>query len=118
MASDLASKDLSPQEIQEELSRMVSRATVKTSDSPEKLTKLGLLPSQSAPTILPRGRNPDGSSSSTWIKSSITSQPKRVYPSIEPTYDSDSSTEDAPNRIGNVPIEWYDDLPHIGYSID
>lgn len=23
-----------------------------------------------------------------------------------------------PNRIGNVPLHWYDDLPHIGYNID
>jgi ribosome biogenesis protein ERB1 len=22
------------------------------------------------------------------------------------------------NTIGNIPIEWYDDLPHIGYSVD
>ncbi|KNZ74417.1 Ribosome biogenesis protein ERB1 [Termitomyces sp. J132] len=52
------------------------------------------------------------------IISNITGQPKRVYPEIEPDYDSDSSTEDAPNRIGNVPMHWYDDLPHIGYDID
>ncbi|KAG6890935.1 Ribosome biogenesis protein erb1 [Termitomyces sp. Mi166 len=52
------------------------------------------------------------------IVSDITGQPKRVYPEIEPDYDSDSSTEDAPNRVGNVPMHWYDDLPHIGYDID
>ncbi|GLB33591.1 putative component of the NOP7 complex [Lyophyllum shimeji] len=52
------------------------------------------------------------------IISNITGQPKRVYPEIEPEYDSDSSTEDAPNRVGNVPMHWYDDLPHIGYDID
>jgi ribosome biogenesis protein ERB1 len=23
-----------------------------------------------------------------------------------------------PNTIGNVPIEWYDDLPHIGYDVN
>jgi ribosome biogenesis protein ERB1 len=22
------------------------------------------------------------------------------------------------NTIGNIPIEWYDDYPHIGYDID
>ncbi|KAK0206307.1 NUC169 domain-containing protein [Desarmillaria ectypa] len=52
------------------------------------------------------------------VISDITGQPKRVYPEIEPEYDSDSSTEDAPNRVGNVPMHWYDDLPHVGYNID
>ncbi|KAI0069034.1 BOP1NT-domain-containing protein [Artomyces pyxidatus] len=52
------------------------------------------------------------------VISKITGQPKKVYPEIEPDYDSDSSTEDAPNRVGNVPMHWYDDLPHVGYSID
>ncbi|KAI6047379.1 NUC169 domain-containing protein [Pisolithus marmoratus] len=50
--------------------------------------------------------------------SDITGRPKRVYPEIDPDYDSDSSTEDDPNRIGNVPLHWYDDLPHIGYDIN
>ncbi|KAJ7904318.1 NUC169 domain-containing protein [Mycena olivaceomarginata] len=40
------------------------------------------------------------------IISDITGQPKRVYPEIEPDYDSDSSTEDAPNRVGDVPMHW------------
>lgn len=68
------------------------------------------------------------------VVSDITHQPKLVYPEIEPGYDSDSSTEDvsflstsmkivnmiykAPNRIGNVPSHWFDDLPHIGYDIN
>jgi ribosome biogenesis protein ERB1 len=30
---------------------------------------------------------------------------------------TNSIVED-PNRIGNVPMHWYDDLPHIGYDID
>ncbi|KAF8211329.1 ribosome biogenesis protein ERB1 [Mycena galopus ATCC 62051] len=52
------------------------------------------------------------------IISDITGQPKRVYPEIEPDYDSDSSTEDVQNRVGNVPMHWYDDLPHVGYDMD
>ncbi|PVG04148.1 BOP1NT-domain-containing protein [Serendipita vermifera] len=52
------------------------------------------------------------------VVSSITGRLKRVYPEIEPEYDSDSSTEDAPNRTGKVPSHWYDDLPHIGYDIN
>ncbi|GJJ07346.1 Ribosome bioproteinsis protein erb1 [Clathrus columnatus] len=52
------------------------------------------------------------------IISEITGQPKRVYPPIEPDYDSDSSTEDQLNRVGNIPMHWYDDLPHVGYDIN
>ncbi|KAF8302614.1 BOP1NT-domain-containing protein [Clavulina sp. PMI_390] len=52
------------------------------------------------------------------VISKITGRPKRVYPEIEPDYDSDSSTEEDPNRVGNIPMHWYDDLPHIGYDID
>ncbi|KAJ7871155.1 NUC169 domain-containing protein [Mycena olivaceomarginata] len=53
---------------------------------------------------------------------------------MSPIYDSDSSTEDAsvqnsgvysvlnsiqaPNRVGDVPMHWYDDLPHVGYDMD
>ncbi|GAN03049.1 rRNA processing-related protein [Mucor ambiguus] len=39
-------------------------------------------------------------------------------PEIEGNYDSDSSTEETENTIGSVPLEWYNDLPHIGYDID
>ncbi|EGC36633.1 hypothetical protein DICPUDRAFT_150881 [Dictyostelium purpureum] len=35
-------------------------------------------------------------------------------------YDSEDSSEDETivNRIGNIPIEWYDDFDHIGYDVD
>ena len=23
-----------------------------------------------------------------------------------------------PNRVGNIPMHWYDDMPHIGYDIN
>ncbi|KAF6762762.1 ribosome biogenesis protein ERB1 [Ephemerocybe angulata] len=52
------------------------------------------------------------------VISDITGQPKKVYPEIEPDYDSDSSTEEATNRVGDVPMHWYDDMPHIGYDIN
>ncbi|KAH9062080.1 BOP1NT-domain-containing protein [Lactarius vividus] len=52
------------------------------------------------------------------VISDITGRPKKIYPEIEPDYDSDSSTEDAPTRVGNIPLHWYDDLPHVGYDID
>ncbi len=57
----------------------------------------------------------------------------REYEDVEAGYGSESSTEDVshlnrafayiradaqnPNTIGNVPIEWYEDLPHIGYDV-
>lgn len=44
--------------------------------------------------------------------------PRTLLPEIDPVYDSDSSTEDAPNTVGNIPMHWYDDLPHIGYDIN
>lgn len=92
---------------------MVRKATVKPNEDEAKLTKIGLLPSQAAPLDPDRNRH-EGKFST----SKLTGQPIRVYPEIEPGYDSDSSTEDAPNRIGDVPLEWYDDLPHIGYDVD
>ncbi|KAF9544614.1 Ribosome biogenesis protein erb1 [Mortierella hygrophila] len=42
----------------------------------------------------------------------------REYPEIDPVYDSDSSTEENDNTVGNIPMHWYDDYPHIGYDID
>lgn len=42
----------------------------------------------------------------------------QVWDDIVPGYGSESSTEDAPNRIGNIPAHFYDDMPHIGYDID
>ncbi|KAL0949577.1 hypothetical protein HGRIS_009626 [Hohenbuehelia grisea] len=59
--------------------------------------------------IFPKAKN---------VISDITGQPKRVYPEIEPDYDSDSSTEDTPNRVGDIPMHWYDDLPHVGYDMN
>jgi ribosome biogenesis protein ERB1 len=43
---------------------------------------------------------------------------KQQLPNIEPEYDSDSSEEEYHNTVGNIPMEWYNDFPHIGYDID
>ncbi|KAI8922042.1 NUC169 domain-containing protein, partial [Powellomyces hirtus] len=43
---------------------------------------------------------------------------KVPLPEIDPVYDPDTSDEETTNTIGNVPKEWYDDFPHVGYSID
>lgn len=45
--------------------------------------------------------------------------PRYIYSSINPIYDSDDS--DAPattNTIGNIPLSFYDSYPHIGYNIN
>ncbi|CAL1272593.1 unnamed protein product [Larinioides sclopetarius] len=37
----------------------------------------------------------------------------------EDEYEHDTSDEeDIRNTVGNIPMKWYDDLPHIGYDID
>ncbi|KAJ1668193.1 Ribosome biogenesis protein erb1, partial [Coemansia sp. RSA 25] len=43
---------------------------------------------------------------------------RKTLPQIDAGYASDSSTEEPANTIGNVPIAWYEDYPHIGYDID
>ncbi|KAJ7384930.1 Ribosome biogenesis protein 1 [Desmophyllum pertusum] len=36
------------------------------------------------------------------------------------TFDEDNTSdeEDARNTIGNIPVEWYNEYPHIGYNLD
>eukprot|EP00727_Mastigamoeba_balamuthi_P012913 m51a1_g8244 putative ribosome biogenesis protein bop1 (731) ;mRNA; r:124899-127302 len=37
----------------------------------------------------------------------------------EPADDEDSSDDEAANnRVGNIPMSWYDDFEHIGYDVD
>ncbi|KAJ1971774.1 Ribosome biogenesis protein erb1, partial [Dimargaris verticillata] len=43
---------------------------------------------------------------------------RKTLPEIDADYASDSSTEDPVNTVGKIPMEWYDDYPHIGYDID
>ncbi|XP_015126558.1 ribosome biogenesis protein BOP1 homolog [Diachasma alloeum] len=38
-------------------------------------------------------------------------------PQDEYEYDS-SDEEDIRNTVGNIPMKWYDDYPHIGYNLD
>ena len=116
-----ARSDVSQTSIDEELSRMMSRYSSKPDEHSGSLSatnKLGVPRSQAAHAFDPRTRNPDGSAKGVFKRSEITGEMKRVYPEIDAAYDSDSSTEDPENRIGNVPLEWYDDLPHIGYDIN
>lgn len=32
--------------------------------------------------------------------------------------DSDSDLEEPRNRVGDIPMEWYNDFDHIGYGVD
>ncbi|KAK3742734.1 hypothetical protein QZH41_018951, partial [Actinostola sp. cb2023] len=45
---------------------------------------------------------------------------KDISESITNKADNDdtSDEEDARNTVGNIPIEWYNDYPHIGYNLD
>ncbi|XP_058035045.1 ribosome biogenesis protein BOP1 isoform X2 [Ahaetulla prasina] len=40
-------------------------------------------------------------------------------PPLQNEYEEDSSDEeDIRNTVGNIPMEWYQDFPHIGYNLD
>ena len=45
--------------------------------------------------------------------------PRRLLPEIDPHYDSDSSTPEETNTIGDIDVEkYYGSMPHIGYDIN
>ena len=53
------------------------------------------------------------------IETDANGNDRYVYGAIEPNYDSDDS--DAPNTtntIGDIPLSYYDEYPHIGYDIN
>ncbi|KAH9870492.1 Ribosome biogenesis protein erb1 [Plenodomus lingam] len=41
-----------------------------------------------------------------------------IYKEIDPVYESDDSDAEAVNTIGNIPLKYYDEYPHIGYDIN
>lgn len=43
---------------------------------------------------------------------------KNPLPEIDAVYESDTSDEETVNTVGNIPMEWYEDYPHIGYDIN
>ncbi|KAJ1961324.1 Ribosome biogenesis protein erb1, partial [Dispira parvispora] len=43
---------------------------------------------------------------------------RKIHPEIIADYDSDTSTEENANTVGNIPMEWYEDYPHIGYDLN
>ncbi|KAJ8273377.1 hypothetical protein GJAV_G00100920 [Gymnothorax javanicus] len=43
----------------------------------------------------------------------------KPVPQLEDEYEQDTSDEeDIRNTVGNIPMEWYNDYPHIGYDLD
>lgn len=99
------------------LSRMVAQASGKPEED-DKLAgtnRIGI-DRRAAARFYDEDRNEDASHRARVVPA-IAGGEKLQYPAIEPEYDSDSSTEETTNRIGNVPLEWYDDLPHLGYDI-
>jgi ribosome biogenesis protein ERB1 len=90
-------------DMDERLSRLIARNTVKPDESVGAEGKLSTA-KESKGKLVPSKLVPGGY--------------RREYDDIEAGYGSESSTEDNPNTIGNVPIEWYDDMPHIGYDVD
>ncbi|EAT85459.2 hypothetical protein SNOG_06808 [Parastagonospora nodorum SN15] len=45
-------------------------------------------------------------------------QVRYLYKEIDPVYESDDSDAEATNTIGNIPLTYYDEYPHIGYDIN
>lgn len=45
-------------------------------------------------------------------------KPRYLYPEIDPLYDSDDTDVEETNTIGNIPLEFYEQYPHIGYDIN
>lgn len=103
VASDSEDDETKALPADERLSRMIERNTVKPDDSVGAEGPLSYA-KESTGRLVPSRLVPGGY--------------RRKYRDIEAGYGSESSTEDHPNTIGNVPMEWYDDLPHIGYDVE
>jgi ribosome biogenesis protein ERB1 len=52
-----------------------------------------------------------------WEKNQLMVYRKRHFNPIVPDYSSETSDEET-NTLGNIPLEWYDDYPHIGYNVE
>jgi ribosome biogenesis protein ERB1 len=53
------------------------------------------------------------------IETDANGEPRYVYGDIEPDYDSDDTDVLMPtNTIGDIPLSYYDEYPHIGYDIN
>jgi len=67
-----------------------------------------------------RGQNDDDDDRPNYrVEKDANGNERYVYPEIDPVYDSDDSDAQAPeNTIGDIPLSFYDQYPHIGYDIN
>ncbi|KAE8540988.1 ribosome biogenesis protein ERB1 [Cryptococcus gattii VGV] len=100
---DLSSEENKYLPVDERLSRLIAKNTVKPDDSIGTDDKISRA-KEGVGRLVP----------SKHVKGSFV----REYDDYEAGYGSESSTEDNPNTVGNIPMEWYDDLPHIGYDVN
>lgn len=61
---------------------------------------------------------PDKFSSSRKIVLDSAGNQRYMYPEIDPVYDSDDTDAEETNTIGNIPLDFYDEYPHVGYDIN
>ncbi|CAL8396470.1 unnamed protein product [Gadus morhua 'NCC'] len=67
--------------------------------------------------------DPDGGNSQETVEEGeergMTEKERALLKDKTDEYDHDSSDEeDIRNTVGNIPMEWYKDFPHIGYDLD
>lgn len=66
-----------------------------------------------------REESEDDDTANYTITEDANGNPRYVYDTIDPIYDSDDSEAPATtNTIGNIPLSFYDSYPHIGYDIN
>jgi ribosome biogenesis protein ERB1 len=66
-----------------------------------------------------QGTNDDDERPNYSVEKDANGNDRYVYPEIDPVYDSDDSDAQAPeNTIGDIPLTFYDQYPHIGYDIN
>lgn len=61
---------------------------------------------------------PDKFESSRKIVLDSAGNQRYIYPEIDPVYDSDDTDAEETNTIGNIPLDFYDEYPHVGYDIN
>ncbi|XP_061429307.1 LOW QUALITY PROTEIN: ribosome biogenesis protein BOP1 [Lethenteron reissneri] len=59
----------------------------------------------------------DGSSSAA-LPSATPVEAANQKPAVDEYEHDTSDEEDIRNTVGNIPLEWYEDYPHIGYDLD
>ncbi|XP_059827599.1 ribosome biogenesis protein bop1 isoform X1 [Hypanus sabinus] len=65
-------------------------------------------------------RKEEGESCGKLVESDSTLRPEQsgLTPPVDEYKEDSSDEEDIRNTVGNIPMEWYKDYPHIGYDLD